>query len=337
MFPSDRCLMDDSACVDVYSIPFFRFLSLLSLCLVFCLLRWDRALGRGISLSVYAEALLHSCIFPHSLFVSLTYYPWSRSTRKSVLPETPCLPSSLVIARLYPRSLANTFLFSSLFPKAMASESSQPQRDHKKKSTFTLCNSSHQPNPNTVSLGAPLVQPYLVAYNLLSAAGWSLVLYRTLAHLFGAPQQTQLHDSFLTGSTAPPFVWVPSLLPAHLAPLYTRACTTYAAVGTVTARVQTAAVLEVLHVILGLVRSPLPTTTVQVASRLFSVWAIAARFPSVRPIPVPSQLDSPPPPPLRRSAARSTRPWSSPGHSRRSSVTCSTPRRCSLTGAHPHS
>jgi very-long-chain (3R)-3-hydroxyacyl-CoA dehydratase len=46
--------------------------------------------------------------------------------------------------------------------------------------------------------------------------------------------------------------------------------------------VQTAAVLEILHVILGLVRSSLATTTIQVASRLFSVWAIAACFPSVR-------------------------------------------------------
>ncbi|KAH9165474.1 PTPLA-domain-containing protein [Lactarius sanguifluus] len=128
----------------------------------------------------------------------------------------------------------------------MASEPTQPHRDQRKKK----------------GSAAPLIQAYLVAYNLLSAAGWSIVLYQTLAHLFGAPQQPPQHDSLfatIKASAAPPFVWVPSLLPASLAPLYTRACTTYDAVGTTTARVQTAAALEVLHVLLGLVRSPLPT------------------------------------------------------------------------------
>lgn len=150
----------------------------------------------------------------------------------------------------------------------MASDSTRPHSDQRKKK----------------GPAAPLVQAYLVAYNLLSAAGWSFVLYRTLAHLFGAQQQQQ-HESLLATIKAgpvPSFVWVPSLLPARLAPFYTRACTTYDAVGTTTARVQTAAVLEVLHVLLGLVRSPLPTTVVQVASRLFSVWCIAARFPSAQ-------------------------------------------------------
>ena len=137
-------------------------------------------------------------------------------------------------------------------------------------------------NPNTERPTAPLVQAYLVAYNLLSAAGWSLVLYRTFVHLFGVPQPDSLLSTTLKASAAPPFVWVPSLLPASLAPLYTRVCTTYDAVGWTTAYVQSAAALEVLHVLFGLVRSPLPTTLVQVSSRLFSVWCIAARFPSVR-------------------------------------------------------
>lgn len=127
---------------------------------------------------------------------------------------------------------------------------------------------STQPRRKTKSTTAPFVQAYLVSYNVLSVLGWSLVLYRTLAHLLSAK--------------APPFVWVPSLLPASLTPLYTRACTTYDAVGTTTAYVQTGAVLEVLHVLFGLVRSPLPTTIVQVSSRLFSVWCIALRFPSAQ-------------------------------------------------------
>ncbi|KAI0256412.1 tyrosine phosphatase-like protein [Lactifluus subvellereus] len=143
--------------------------------------------------------------------------------------------------------------------------------------------------------GRSLVKAYLIAYNVLSAAAWSLVLYRTLAHLFPAhpqqqQQQQQQHHRSAAGAAAAllaslkaiPFIWVPSFVPAHLAPLYQRACTAYDAVGGTTARVQSAAVLEVLHVLLGLVRSPLPTTAVQVASRLFSVWGIAARFPSAQ-------------------------------------------------------
>ncbi|KAH9985820.1 tyrosine phosphatase-like protein [Russula compacta] len=136
-----------------------------------------------------------------------------------------------------------------------------------------------------------LVKAYLVAYNLLSATGWSLVLYRTLAHLFTAKIRGATSTSAATAAAAsilaslkasPPFVWVPSFIPVPLAPLYGRACTAYSAVGGTTARVQSVAVLEILHVLFGFVRSPLGTTTAQVASRLFSVWGIAARFPSAQ-------------------------------------------------------
>ena len=129
-----------------------------------------------------------------------------------------------------------------------------------------------------------LIKTYLVTYNLLSAAGWSFVLYRTISHLCALQSSQQAPVSLLASlkGTASPFLWIPSFIPANLVPLYQRACSTYDAVGATTASVQTAAVLEILHVILGLVRSSLPTTTIQVASRLFSVWAIAAGFPSVR-------------------------------------------------------
>jgi very-long-chain (3R)-3-hydroxyacyl-CoA dehydratase len=142
---------------------------------------------------------------------------------------------------------------------------------------------------------ALLIKSYLVTYNLLSAAGWSFVLYRTLSHLCALQSSQQDPVSLLAGlkATPSPFLWIPSFIPANLVPLYQRACTTYDEVGATSASVQTAAVLEILHVILGLVRSSLATTTIQVASRLFSVWAIAACFPSVRfPVPVPS-LPSP--------------------------------------------
>jgi very-long-chain (3R)-3-hydroxyacyl-CoA dehydratase len=120
------------------------------------------------------------------------------------------------------------------------------------------------------------------------------VLYCTLAHLNGrvssssssSSTSSSLFGSLKKSSSFPPLIWVPSIIPAHLVPLYQRACTAYDAVGSTTAIVQSAAVLEVLHVLLGFVRSPLPTTAVQVASRLFSVWCLADRFPSVRPPPL---------------------------------------------------
>jgi very-long-chain (3R)-3-hydroxyacyl-CoA dehydratase len=132
---------------------------------------------------------------------------------------------------------------------------------------------------------ALLIKAYLLTYNLLSAAGWSFVLYRTISHLCAlqSPQHAPAVSLLAALKTTPsPFLWIPSFIPTNLVPLYQRACTTYDAVGATTASVQTAAVLEILHVLLGLVRSSLPTTTIQVASRLFSVWAIAACFPSVR-------------------------------------------------------
>ena len=52
----------------------------------------------------------------------------------------------------------------------------------------------------------------------------------------------------------------------------------HAALGTYTKWVQTVALLEVLHVLLGLLRSALPTTALQVASRLLLVWGVCDRF-----------------------------------------------------------
>jgi very-long-chain (3R)-3-hydroxyacyl-CoA dehydratase len=137
----------------------------------------------------------------------------------------------------------------------------------------SFLNVTHKaPVPVAAAVPVLLIKAYLVTYNLLSAAGWSFVLYRTISHL----------SAFQSFPTPGPFLWIPSFIPADLVPLYQRACTTYHAVGATTASVQTAAVLEILHVLLGFVRSSLATTTIQVASRVFSVWAIAACFPSVR-------------------------------------------------------
>lgn len=90
---------------------------------------------------------------------------------------------------------------------------------------------------------------YLVVYNLFSTLSWSYLLFRTLQHV---------------------------LLPPH------QLTSTYSALGHIVPYVQTTAILEVLHVLLGWVRSPLPTTIIQVSSRLLLVWGITEQFNSVR-------------------------------------------------------
>ena len=90
---------------------------------------------------------------------------------------------------------------------------------------------------------------YLLAYNVCSALSWSFLLISTLQHVLAHPHQ-------LTA--------------------------THAAVGPIVAYVQTTAILEVLHVLLRCVRSPLPTTIIQVSSRLLLVWGITEQFSAVR-------------------------------------------------------
>jgi very-long-chain (3R)-3-hydroxyacyl-CoA dehydratase len=71
---------------------------------------------------------------------------------------------------------------------------------------------------------------------------------------------------------------IESRLPPYLVPYFKRASTAYAKVGERTAWVQTLAVLEIVHALLGLVRSSIETTVMQVFSRLLLVWWIAERY-----------------------------------------------------------
>ncbi|KAI0744168.1 tyrosine phosphatase-like protein, partial [Daedaleopsis nitida] len=100
------------------------------------------------------------------------------------------------------------------------------------------------------------VKYYLVLYNVLSTLGWAYLLVRTLA-----------------------VVLAPAPAPASAEAVVARARTAYAAVGADVAFVQSFAALEVLHVLLGWVRSPLVTTGIQVGSRLYLVWGVVAQFP----------------------------------------------------------
>ncbi|KIL67373.1 hypothetical protein M378DRAFT_191690 [Amanita muscaria Koide BX008] len=110
--------------------------------------------------------------------------------------------------------------------------------------------------PKTRPASSP--KAYLIAYNVFSTLSWFYLLIVTLRHVLFSPSPS----------------------------LHARAVTTYAAVGRVVAFVQTTAVLEVVHVLLGWVRSPLATTAMQVSSRIILVWAIAEQFKSAQVFPL---------------------------------------------------
>ena len=95
--------------------------------------------------------------------------------------------------------------------------------------------SSTKPTP-------PLVRTYLIAYNLVSCLLWSYVWLLIVHHLLTAPHPIQ---------------------------------TLYSHIHRPLQLTQSLAALELLHSLLGLVRSPLLTTALQVSSRLFIVWGTA--------------------------------------------------------------
>ncbi|EFP05368.1 hypothetical protein CRE_26953 [Caenorhabditis remanei] len=84
------------------------------------------------------------------------------------------------------------------------------------------------------------VQLYLVTYNVLQILGWSVVLVKTVLGLLNGLTWPQLYES------------VEIELKIF----------------------QTAAILEVIHAVIGLVRSPVGTTAMQVTSRVVLVWPI---------------------------------------------------------------
>ena len=79
---------------------------------------------------------------------------------------------------------------------------------------------------------------YLVAYNSLQTVGWSYLLYQTCSHLAAGRSVSSLYET--TSLTLQIF--------------------------------QTAALLEILHAMLGLVRSSVQVTVQQVWSRSVTMW-----------------------------------------------------------------
>ncbi|KAF8210168.1 PTPLA-domain-containing protein [Mycena galopus ATCC 62051] len=146
------------------------------------------------------------------------------------------------------------------------------------------------------------VKYYLLAYNVLSTLGWAYILVVTVVHLFNldgrsskpaaivtAPSTfTRLMSSipFFKSQTPGIAITIESRLPPFIQPVYRRSMSTYARVGGTVAIVQTCALLEVVHALLGWVRSPLQTTAMQVASRLWIVWGIAQQFDVARTSPL---------------------------------------------------
>ena len=130
---------------------------------------------------------------------------------------------------------------------------------------------------------------YLVIYNILSTIGWGYIFISTFIHVSNldgsaiTPPKTASStilnllksSGIISGS-------IETHLPTWMQPVYQRSTSTFARVGTQTAFVQSFALLEVVHALLGWVRSPLQTTVMQVASRLFLVWGVIEQFENVR-------------------------------------------------------
>ncbi|EIM82832.1 PTPLA-domain-containing protein [Stereum hirsutum FP-91666 SS1] len=194
----------------------------------------------------------------------------------------------------------------------MTSTKSSARTKEKEQASAPVTTKQQAPPPVPAKKKAsPLpLKIYLILYNTLSALAWSYILYLTASHLLTPGPESTL--STLFGAFRSPTIWVPSYIPPGLVPLYKRATTLYSAaaspfaavgkvgkgktgglggggkgklggmgavnVGTVVKWVQSCAVLEVAHVLAGWVRSPLGTTGMQVASRLWTVWGVVERF-----------------------------------------------------------
>jgi len=142
---------------------------------------------------------------------------------------------------------------------------------------------------------------------VLSCLGWGYVLVITYLHLTDVPLPGILGS---TAEGAPTFSFqalveyirelveelikeakglltpynnalIATIIPPQLLDVYNRMVTTHDVVGDAVAVVQTAAALEILHSISGLVKSPLPTTVIQVYSRLFLVWGVTQKYEQV--------------------------------------------------------
>jgi hypothetical protein len=129
--------------------------------------------------------------------------------------------------------------------------------------TSTPPPSSHASNCNA---GLTPVKLYLIAFNALSTLLWGRLLVLTLWFIC-----TPRSDAGRWAHAAPLL-----RLEKHLSGSYG-----FHGLGEATKYTQTLAVMEVVHALLGLVRSPVGTVAGQVASRLWAVWGVVEMVPAV--------------------------------------------------------
>lgn len=101
-----------------------------------------------------------------------------------------------------------------------------------------------------------LVNVYLLVFNAASCVGWAYVLYLTLKTVLQAQEADQDWNQVAQST------WMVVSLPLKI--------------------VQTMAVMEIVHAAVGIVRSPIASTLMQVSSRLWLVWAINVLCPVTR-------------------------------------------------------
>lgn len=131
----------------------------------------------------------------------------------------------------------------------------------------------------------PAIKYYLIVFNFVSFFGWVVVLSTLIKHLaygphpFAPPVRFAAHVLARFRLVKIGIVKSYShLFPEPVARLLERASNSHTFVGPVVALVQSLAVLEVVHAAIGWVRSPVVTTAIQVASRLFMVWGVTERY-----------------------------------------------------------
>ena len=114
--------------------------------------------------------------------------------------------------------------------------------------TMSTVDAARKPQPQVAPASATptkstsnAVRTYLIAYNLVSCLLWSYVWLLIVQHLLTAPHPIQ---------------------------------TLYSHIHRPLQLTQSLAALEIVHSLLGFVRSPVLTTAIQVFSRLFIVWGI---------------------------------------------------------------
>lgn len=161
-------------------------------------------------------------------------------------------------------------------PKASSQASSGAKASQQKKGAGGSGGAAKQP---------PLpIRVYLTAFNLISFFGWFLILSTLIKHLLLGPQTPSwpiMYSAKVLGRFRPLRFFFTSKYanwPEPIAELLRRGSTTLMHIGPLVAFVQSLAILEVVHAAVGFVRSPVPTTAIQVASRLFMVWGVAERY-----------------------------------------------------------